>query len=521
MTSPAEREFDFYPRGQKREEILTNFRIGLRQMTNPDTGLAFTETEIATATAAGSRFWIEADAIDVVLLVEQQRAFWLADQVDPERASSAWLVDYHGRLWGEAPLAATGGSGLVTLAGEPLTVFHGSTTIGDPSATTCTDAAGLRYQLQQDVTLPFFGAAPSVALLAIDAGSATNLTAGAELTWANPPPGAAPKATVASDFSGGTDTETDVDFVQRLEARIRRKPGAGNGSHVRGWARAASNAIDDACVYACAFHAGSTLVAILQKRAGVKGPKARIASVSTLMAATSYLVPPASPVFPSRAHVVVVAPTPESTDLSLELSMTTGVASGWSDPSPWPPYGGAPVTIGNIDTPTAFVIQNFPPLPLGVTAPKLMVWDDTLSRFESLAVESVNAATPVTLVVTLLHPPNKNLAAGDVICPDTSLRDLIGETIESYFDSLGPGEVLNLATDPRGHRALRYPRPNEELPFRAGSSITSWLGDALGFALSNTQLLSISKTAPSIPTSPILGPRLLTVGRVGVYPGDL
>ena len=52
MTSPAEREFDFYPRGQKREELLTNFRIGLRQMTNPDTGAPFTETEIATATAA-------------------------------------------------------------------------------------------------------------------------------------------------------------------------------------------------------------------------------------------------------------------------------------------------------------------------------------------------------------------------------------------------------------------------------------------------------------------------------------
>jgi len=201
-------------------------------MTNPDTGLPFSETEIGTATAAGSRFWIEADAIDVVLLVEQQRALWLADQVDPERASSAWLVDYHGRLWSEAPLSATGGSGLVTLGGAPLTVFHGSTTIGDPSALTCTDPAGLRYQVSRDVTMPFAGGA-QVVLLAVDAGIATNLTSGTELTWVAPPAGAAPKATVASDFSGGTDTETDAEFVQRLEARIRRKPGAGNGSHVR------------------------------------------------------------------------------------------------------------------------------------------------------------------------------------------------------------------------------------------------------------------------------------------------
>ncbi|HEY4120898.1 MAG TPA: baseplate J/gp47 family protein, partial [Byssovorax sp.] len=284
MTSPAEREFDFYPRGQKREELLTNFRIGLRQMTNPDTSVPFTETEIATATAAGSRFWIEADAIDLVLLVEQQRAFWLADQVDPERASSGWLRDYHGRLWGEAPLSATGASGVVTISSEPFVVFTGSTTIGDPSAQVCTDPAGLRYQLAAPVSLLLGGSAPGT-LLAVDAGRATNLTAGIALTWSNPPQGSAPTCVVASDFSGGTDAETDAEFVQRLEARIRRKPGAGNGSHVRTWARAASNAIDDACVYACAMHAGSTLIAVLQKRAGVAGPTARIASASTLLAA--------------------------------------------------------------------------------------------------------------------------------------------------------------------------------------------------------------------------------------------
>ncbi|HEY4119834.1 MAG TPA: baseplate J/gp47 family protein, partial [Byssovorax sp.] len=339
MTSPAEREFDFYPRGEKREELLTNFRIGLRQMTNPDTGTPFTETEIATATAAGSRFWIEADAIDLVLLVEQQRAFWLADQVDPERASSAWLRDYHGRLWGEAPLGASGGSGVVTVSGAPLTLFHGSTTIGDPAATTCTDAAGFRYQLAQDVGV-FLGTADGT-LLAVDAGSATNLTVGAELTWTNPPPGAKSKCVVASDFSGGTDAETDAEFVQRLEARIRRKPGAGNGSHVRTWARTASNAIADACVYACAVHAGSTLVTVLQKRAGVRGPDARIASLSTLLAATKYLVPPGSPVFPARAHVVVTTPVAERVDAALELSMAAGVASGWSDAAPWPTYDGA------------------------------------------------------------------------------------------------------------------------------------------------------------------------------------
>ena len=48
MTLEAtDREFSFFTRGQHRELILALWRNSLREPTNPDTGAAFTETEIA------------------------------------------------------------------------------------------------------------------------------------------------------------------------------------------------------------------------------------------------------------------------------------------------------------------------------------------------------------------------------------------------------------------------------------------------------------------------------------------
>jgi hypothetical protein len=152
-------------------------------------------------------------------------------------------------------------------------------------------------------------------------------------------------------------------------------------------------------------------------------------------------------------------------------------------------------------------------------APKLMVWNDATSGFEALVVTSIASNGGGLFAVALAQAPMKALAVGDFISPDTGKRDLLGQTVEAYFDGLGPGEIVDLARDDRAHRAFRFPKPNEELPSRAGSSITSRLTDAMGYSLSDAQLLSMSVNAPAVPADPILGPSLLTVGRVAVYPG--
>jgi hypothetical protein len=322
-------------------------------------------------------------------------------------------------------------------------------------------------------------------------------------------------ATVTEDFTGGTADETDAEFARRLIARIRHKPAAGNRSHFRLWARAASNAVEDAAVYACAFHAGSVLVVPIQKRSGAVGPNARIASTAVLEAVRNRLVPATSPDVPARAHVVVLPAVAEPSDLLLNLSMAKGSSNGFADLYPWPGYTSAVSSVGTVTDSTHFRMHSDTALPSGVTAPRLMRWNAATSRFEQLTVTSVTSAGGGNYDVVLSVA--SGVAVGDYISPDTSRRTLIAEAIESYFDERGPGEVVDLDDDDRAHRAYRFPEPYEELPYRAGSTVTTRLGDVLGLALADSELISASVTTPSVPATPIDGPSQVTLGKVAVY----
>ncbi len=322
------------------------------------------------------------------------------------------------------------------------------------------------------------------------------------------------EATADDDFTGGTDDETNAEFSRRLTARIRHKPAAGNNSHFRSWVRDASNAVEDAVVYACAFHSGSTLVVPIQKRSGVAGPTARIAGLAVLTAARNAIVPVMSPNVPSRAHVVVPAVSQPS-NLLINLALAKSSTSGWTDLNPWPEYSAAVSNVGTVTDTTHFRMHSDTALPTGVTAPHLMRWNSATSRFESLTVTSVTSAGGGNYDVVLSVAAT--ILVGDYISPDTAKRVLIAEAIESYFDERGPGEVVDLATDDRAHRAYRFPEPNEELPYRAGSTVTTRIGDALGLALSDSDLISASVTTPSVPSSPIVGPSQVTLGKVAVY----
>jgi dihydroxyacetone kinase-like predicted kinase len=63
------------------------------------------------------------------------------------------------------------------------------------------------------------------------------------------------------------------------------------------------------------------------------------------------------------------------------------------------------------------------------------------------------------------------IAVGDWISPDMTRRVTLAEGAESYFDSLGPGELVELDTSPLAVRAFRRPSPNEERPYRAGATL--------------------------------------------------
>jgi hypothetical protein len=521
MTAAAlERAFPTFPRGQNRDDILRAFRLGMRAIVNPDTGLAFTEREIATATCELSRYYEESDGVDLVLLSGQQRAIYLADQTRMDRACAAWLKGYHGVLWGVTQLPATGGSGPVEAPALTGTIFAGSTTIPDLAACQATDPAGKTYQVLYTETAGGSPAHADLVMQAVDTGDATNLAVGTELKWANlKPAGADPTATVTTTFTGGLPAETMAQFAQRLMSLPKSKPASGNSAHMRSWARASTNAVENAFVYSCALHAGTTIICVTQKRGSTLGPTGRIPSLATLATVTSFLVPPGSPVVPKPPLVIVVPPVGQSSNLVASLALPCGQDGGWKDLEPWPrESSGGACTITNLTTQTSFQITREAGSASPTTsAPALMAWNATTSRWESLLVQSVTLNAGDVYDVVLSSAPTMTLATGQYISPDTEQRDLIAQTIELYFDSLGPGELV-ASTDSRMHRAFRDPRPSDESPSRAGTSVLTWLSDALGSLLADSSLDSISSSTPTVPADPTAGPSMMVAGKVGIYP---
>lgn len=511
-------------RGDNARAFLDNIRWGLRQMRDPKTGLAFSDDQIAIATAPHSELAIKADGIDAVTFLNQQRALWMAAQNIPSRAASVTLRERWANIWELPYLNAAGGSGTVLSPCAAGTTFKGSTTLDDPAAVQGRDPAGKRYQVL--FTRKSVGTTVQLDLVAIDTGEDTNIPVSTPITWINPPLTAPVEGTVVNNarFSGGIEAETDAQYIVRLLFRIRHKPGSGNRAQNVAWVfEAAQNAIDMAWVYGGAWHAGSTLIAVAQKRGSTAGPLARVPTVATMGIVSAYLES-VIPVTPGPPAVVALPVVPISTDLVLSLSMGTDTPAGFADAEPWPQQdAGTPAAIVSIVNQGLFTISCTVDPPSSTALPRMMVWDVDTSSFIELSVSDVTAGGAGEWIITLVAPPaGHTFADGDVISPWTEQAPLIASTLTAYADSLGAGEVLDVSsgsTDDRRGYAFRWPKPNEQNPSTAGSAVISYLQDAMGGALANASLESLSVSTPPLPADPIDGPGLLVLGKVGVYSG--
>ena len=526
-TNAPERAFTLFPRGKVRDDIfLAVIRNGLRQLIDPETGALFTEERVRVATQAGSRPWITGEALDILGLAWQSRASFLADQIRFDHANTRMLREVWLPQWGMTPLVAVGGRGEATAQGNPGVGIIGSSTIPDPVAHTARDTAGIVYQVVETTVVPASGTL-NVKFRAVSGGFETNLVDGTLLTWSFGPTGMTPQLVVDGDFEGGHPAETDADAIDRLGARIRYKPAAGNWSQFRSWARDASSSVEDAFVYCTALRAGSTVVCITQKRGKSLGPLARIPGLAALTDVTSYLVPPNSAVVPGRPHVVVVPPQSQPTDSVLLLSMRRASAGGWANAAPWPgkaPTGGAVAAVSLVTSQVDFRIHSDTPLPSGQTSlafpltPRIMRWEPTVSKFEELFVSAITALGGDLYRIQLSKAATLGtVAVGDYISPFTARNDTLQAAIEAYFDGLGPGEVVDLALDDRGDRAFRNPEPSREKASRAGQAIITQIGELLQSDVSAGDVFSMSDPTPALPSTPVAGPFLVTPRQVGVY----
>jgi len=538
MPTSDERLFSTFRRGQVRDDVLlAAFRDALRNLVNPDTGLVFTEDEIAAATQPGTRFYIEADSIDLQTQAYQARSLFLSDQLRPTRSNTDFLDNVHGRLWLglNSRLEAVGASGTVTAVGTVGSIFPGSTTLGNPAAATATDANGSVFQVLETTVVPT-GGSVVLSIQGVTTGTTTNLSADALLTWStNQPLGAEPTCTVDDagsgvGLSGGFEIENDSEYGERIEDRIRFRPASGNSAHFNLWARQASVAVETAFVYPTALNAGSVMVCVTEKRSTttLDGPERRVdPSVGTMTDVTNYLVPPDSPVTPQHVFVLVVSANGQESDLVVRLSMGYGTSGGWNDSTPWPnpddDSSYLETVVATAPTTTQFTVTTDSDLPGGASsltgddAPQLMVWIEESSRYERLTVSSVEKSGTIA-TITLGDPPDHTIVAGDRISPYTDQMDTVAEAVEDYFDELGPGELYDLDTDPRGARGYRWPPPAVRYPQRAGQAVISRLIDALSGVSPDASLIYISRNEPDVPSYPSDGPNQVILGQLTVLP---
>lgn len=518
----ADREFPIFERGVIRDEILAHFRLGLREMVNPDTGAPFTEDEIGFATSQLTRWYKEADAIDLLMLPAQARALWLSDQVWPDRASTEWLL-LHGEMRALEPLPATGGSGTATGACLIGATFLGSTTVPDPDdvASYARDPSGKRYQVlytkvatELTIKLSFKG---------IDTGRETNIGAGTKLSFAKGRgPFGSDEFTVDEQFKDGAPAETNADFAKRILAAIRYKQGCGNRAQQRMWARSVDVSIEDAFIYPCAYHAGSGHICVLSKRNGAVGPLARIASVGTVAVVVAYVTPPGSPTVPGHPYTVATTAVSVPTDVLGRLDLPKGAKTGWTDPEPWPFFHASGATITATNLPGLTVDVTAPGGAPPVARPAVMAWNESTSRWSQVSVVSwTDLGSNVYRLTLASLPEGVTLAVGVPISPHTERHEIIAQVFEAYWDSLGPGELI-AATDDRFARAHRFPLPAAEWPYTPGDGIASWLEDVLGPSLGQlgATLDGLSPASVVPPLNPKLGPQLSTLGALNIFPKD-
>jgi len=515
-----DREFPTYARGEVREAILAVFRNGLRARVNPKTGQPFDEVTITRATMRPGRFWVDAEGQDIIIQALQKRGDFLAQQINPLRAASPFLYDFHGAQRKMTPLGATGASGFVRARGTLGTTYEGSTTVPDQTARVATDPSGLRYQVFIEGEIEDADEGVVLAMQAIDKGPETELAEGVELQWENPPVGSEPKCVVEVEFSGGRNRETDGEFIERLVDARARPARAGNAAHFRRWARQASNAVQDAFVYPTALNAGSNVVCIVQKRGTSTGPLGRQPSVGTLTVVRGFLSPPASGEVPGQVYVVTTTWQPEWSDLRLQLGMRKNSDQGWFDASPWPggDVSAAEVMATPAPTDEGFRMQTQETV-APLTTPQLMWWDKDTSTFKRLQVASVvEAGLPGSGQFDVeLSEGSDVLPAGARVSPYSPRHVELAKSIRDYFDSLGPGECVDLSTDLRAPIAYRRVEPAIRASYYGGSQILEFVGEALGSSLSRRELLEMSETEPRIPTTISLGPYMLVPQNVGVY----
>jgi len=154
----------------------------------------------------------------------------LSRDILPDQASNDW-VDRHGRVWGLERRQATFATGNVTFTGEAGTSIPEGTIIQHPET-------GSEYSTDEEVNFVGVGVlSQSVSVTANEPGIESNIPADSILLLVSPISGIESEAVTLQGIVGGTSTETDDAYRERILERIRLPVSGGNKFDYIRWAK--------------------------------------------------------------------------------------------------------------------------------------------------------------------------------------------------------------------------------------------------------------------------------------------
>jgi len=362
----------------------------------------------------------------------------------------------------------------------------------------------------------------AVNVITIDTGADTELDAGEIVKFTNPPLNVQVEAEVSieSPLRGGRDAETDERKRARILNRRRNVPQGGNAGHLIELALNALASAQYAFVYPALGGPSSVKVVVIRDIDPDRNSFTRALPTAALAIVRGAI----HDAMPDGNEVVVGTCVDVSVDCSLEVTIPDaasqgGNGTGWVDATPWPPLDGGDTKVTVTALGATYDIKVDAATTTSPIAGQTHVswWSPTERRFYTRLVTGVGGGTGVwelTLDAPFVDGQNVAVAIGDYISPAAVNIDAYGETWRTQMRSLGPGE--NTSDANRLPRALRHPFIADEWP--SDLSITQ----LLNMKLAHPEITDIdwsyrSSTAPAVPGTVDLDPRILMPRHFGIY----
>ena len=465
----------------------------------------------------GSPEFVKGQALANEIAVGQSNITISVDGMMPDTAQGANLD-----RWGN--LLATPRRGAIPSAGNVTVYCSASAGTNYPVGAQLVDAAGLRYQVTAGGAKTNL---QTIAVVAIDTGSATNHANGDTLTWVDQPAFSAPTVTVGAlggtdGLVDGADSEIGNDelYRPRVLAAFQAPAKDGNVARIIQLALASSDLVGSAYVYPALQGAGSTFVAVcgIPQTAGAlsSNSKSRVVPLATVAGA---VLPYLQGSLGGQPYVQAFS----TVDAPVTLAASPpGPGGGWVDAAPWPPsvgatttaVGTAPVQVTSIASTTVFTVNaTTPPVPGVSSIACLSTANWHLYTAHVVSYTGASGAYTITI-----DAPFPFVQVNDAIMPQSvNLPNYVAALFQS-FAQMGPGEwTSNVGVLARAFRhpstALQNPSALSNAWLKPIISSGAEVGDALFIYRSGVT----APYTPPVPSGPTVGPYIFTPGPTGFY----